>query len=198
MQWLTLASAVFYYILVAPILQLSDWVFLALAPILHLLHYALHALYVPLGFVARFETLYIYLGVAALVGILTGSVLHFTSSVLISALGLRSRPKRSARRPAARRPGRPRPLRPKAGAAPRWQNSDSRALESEKSWAANVDRRKLGGTPKLTQEYVDWLVQQETDTRRRKKRSELRESQRGSMPETILEEESGVGEFDFV
>lgn len=48
---------------------------------------------IPLKFLAKFETIYIYLGVAALIGLITGSILHLSSAILVSMLSLDSQQK---------------------------------------------------------------------------------------------------------
>ncbi|KAG9247873.1 hypothetical protein BJ878DRAFT_122024 [Calycina marina] len=62
----------------------------ALAPLLHLASYALSAALLPVKFLAKFETLYIYLGVAAVIGLLTGAILYVSSSILMSIFNLAS------------------------------------------------------------------------------------------------------------
>jgi hypothetical protein len=52
--------------------------------------------YVLLVLIA-WQTLYVYLGVAALIGLLTGSILHFSSTMLIRLLGLQPSPAYTSR-----------------------------------------------------------------------------------------------------
>ncbi len=80
------------------------------APLLHLGHYFLYACYYPIHILGKFEvlllaprinsriidiapqTLYIFLGVAVLVGALTGTSLHYASGLIVSLLRLKSQP----------------------------------------------------------------------------------------------------------
>ncbi|KAI9881353.1 MAG: hypothetical protein M1830_003360 [Pleopsidium flavum] len=82
---------VFYYLLL-PIIVILKWLLTTLgfivAPLLHLGHYTLHACLWPLRILAKFETLYIFFGVAALVGAVTGLVLHLSSSFVATTLSL--------------------------------------------------------------------------------------------------------------
>jgi len=52
------------------------------------------------------QTLYIYLGVAVIVGLITGSILHLSSSVLVSLFNLSSNPEQSGRTAASIRAAR--------------------------------------------------------------------------------------------
>ncbi|KAI9768434.1 MAG: hypothetical protein M1840_004843 [Geoglossum simile] len=87
MSFLVVAQAVLYglyqflYYLLYPLLLL-------LSPVFHLGRYALHVALVPFQLLVKFETLYIFLGVAAVIGIVTGSLLHLSSTTVISALNL--------------------------------------------------------------------------------------------------------------
>ncbi|MCJ1448002.1 MAG: hypothetical protein MMC23_008515 [Stictis urceolatum] len=58
------------------------------APLVILVRYVLHGLVWPFQFLARFETLYIYFGVALLVGVLVGACIHYLASLVISVLGI--------------------------------------------------------------------------------------------------------------
>ncbi|KAI9786870.1 MAG: hypothetical protein M1839_005101 [Geoglossum umbratile] len=84
---LAVAQAALYYLyrffsyLLYPLLLL-------LFPVFHLGRYTLRVALVPFHLLVKFETLYIFAGVAAVIGIITGSLLHLFSTVVVSALNL--------------------------------------------------------------------------------------------------------------
>lgn len=73
-----------------PFIFLFRWLLVAIGPALHLSNYVFSWMMIPLKFLAKFETIYIYLGVAALIGLITGSILHLSSAILVSMLSLDS------------------------------------------------------------------------------------------------------------
>ncbi|KAI9818527.1 MAG: hypothetical protein M1827_000586 [Pycnora praestabilis] len=105
MDYLKTTLNVLYY-LIYPILVLLGWMSMIFAPVFYLGHYILHAFIVPIRLLAMFESLYIFLGTAAIVGILTGSILHFSSTLLASTLNLDSVPAREGRTAASVRAAR--------------------------------------------------------------------------------------------
>ncbi|KAI9850688.1 MAG: hypothetical protein M1838_005252 [Thelocarpon superellum] len=166
--YLSTAITVGYYV-VYPITTLISWLLVCLAPVLHLAHYTFHALLLPLRILAKFETLYIYLGVAAVVGILTGSILHFSSGLLIWALDLRSSTEEDL--------------------GPHVERSRA-ALRKKKSGPAGSLSPIGSGSrpvldPSIKREYADWL-----DRDRARKRD-------GLLSQTILEEEDDDSDYDF-
>ncbi|MCJ1468978.1 hypothetical protein MMC07_007609 [Pseudocyphellaria aurata] len=77
------------YYLTYPLLELFSLLLTVAAPVMHLTHYVVYGLWWwPLSVLAKFETLYIFFGVATLVGVLAGTGLHFVSGSLIAALSL--------------------------------------------------------------------------------------------------------------
>lgn len=109
------------------------------------------------------QMLYEYLGVAALIGLLAGSLLHFSSDMLMQALGLQASPEHSGRTAASVRVAR-----------------EKRRLED--AWPAstpvrsNQTRAKVEENSKDSSEYVE------------KDRNKRKEGQ-GLLSQTILEED---------
>ncbi|KAI4131180.1 MAG: hypothetical protein LQ338_001385 [Usnochroma carphineum] len=100
MDYLTLLKLLSLY-LFYPIFLFLKYVGLLLvavaAPFLHLAHYLLHGCMWPLRFLAKFETLYIFVGAALLVGVVTGATLHYASAFLIALMNLESQPEEEPR-----------------------------------------------------------------------------------------------------
>jgi len=94
MAWLSIIGNVLYY-LSRPIMILLNWLMVILAPVLYLGHYISWTFLLPLRLIAKFETIYIFLGVAAIIGLATGSVLHFSSTILASLFNINTNPKES-------------------------------------------------------------------------------------------------------
>ena len=109
------------------------------------------------------QTLYIYLGVAALIGLFTGTFLHFSSSLLTRVLDLRTSPQESGRTAASVRAARERKRLEDA-----WQASTP--IRSRQA------RRRMEDTSKDYSEYVE------------KDRGKRKEGQ-GLLSQTILEED---------
>lgn len=65
---------------------------LPLAPFVHLFKFAYQLSLLPLESLAKFESLYIFFSIAALVGILSGFTLYLTSSLLSSLIDLQPTP----------------------------------------------------------------------------------------------------------
>ncbi|KAI9646968.1 hypothetical protein NHQ30_004969 [Ciborinia camelliae] len=108
-----------------------------LAPLLHLGNSLISALLLPLKVLAKFETLIIFLGSAVLIGLITGSILHISSSVLASLFNLTSSPAETGRSVASirtaqeqkKRGSKPDPLRWKVDPSverryPEWLEKD--------------------------------------------------------------------------
>ncbi|KAN0103060.1 hypothetical protein V8E51_011373 [Hyaloscypha variabilis] len=109
MTWLSALGSVLYYIslpFTIVLITIYNGIVIALAPALHLGHYLLSGLLLPLTLLAKFETLYIYLGVAAVIGLLTGSILHMSSSLLVSIFNLTPTPEETGRSAASVRAAR--------------------------------------------------------------------------------------------
>jgi hypothetical protein len=110
-----------------------------------------------------YKTLYIYLGVAALIGLLTGSILHMSSSILVSIFNLTPTPEETGRSAASVRAAR-----------------EKKKLEQ--AWQSSTIKSERGGwkvEPSTEKKYTEWL---ETD------HSQRREDQ-GLLGQTILEED---------
>ena len=108
MSWLSALGAALSYITL-PIRILGAWIIslfiVLIGPVVHLGDYIVSGLLLPIRLFAKLEvkghrtalkrtllniwqTLYIYLGVAAILGLITGSILHISSSLLISLFNL--------------------------------------------------------------------------------------------------------------
>jgi hypothetical protein len=83
----------------------------------------------------RLQTLYIYLGVAAVIGLLTGSILHLSSTIILSLFNLSPGPEKSSRSAASVRAAREQKKLEDA-----WQSSSSK-----------------GGDSSLEKRYAEWL-----------------------------------------
>ncbi|KAI9797510.1 MAG: hypothetical protein M1833_005421 [Piccolia ochrophora] len=166
MGFASVTSMVLSYLILYPLLFLADCLRICLAPASHLAHHILQATLYPLRLLAKFETLYIYLGVAVLVGTATGALLHFCSAVLITLLDLRSNPQSQGHTAATFRAAR---MKKQALGLRREQDKTGRNLSV------------LDDT--LKKDYATWL---END--RAKNRASL-------ISQTILEEEDDTDDF---
>jgi hypothetical protein len=156
MTWLSVLGSVLYY-LSLPFTITFDWILVALAPVLHTGQYLLSAFLFPLRLLAKFEvgknilfyctlligheTLYIYLGVAAVIGLLTGSILHISSSILVSVFNMTPAPEETGRSAASVRAAREKKKLEQA-----WQSSTTR-----------IERGKLKEDPSMEKKFSDWL-----------------------------------------
>ncbi|RDW70246.1 hypothetical protein BP5796_08643 [Coleophoma crateriformis] len=106
------------------------------------------------------KTLYIYLGIASFIGLISGSILYFSSTVLVSLFHLESVPEDKGRTAASVRAAREQKKLEEA-----WQSS---SLNSEQTtrWKADTSMQK-------------WL----------EKDAERRRDERGILGQTILEED---------
>jgi hypothetical protein len=91
-----------------------------------------------------YKTLYIYLGVAAVIGLLTGSILHMSSSILVSVFNLTSTPEETGRSAASVRAAREKKKLEQA-----WQSSTTK-----------TERGKWKEEPSTEKKFSEWL---ETD-----------------------------------
>ncbi|KAK3079136.1 hypothetical protein LTS18_005653 [Coniosporium uncinatum] len=101
---LSIVLTVLYYLLYAiiwPIWKLLQSLLVIARPLLYVLQFlSLPFVYfaafvgegfaIPFRFLAKFESLYIYLGVAGVIGLVAGSILHFSYAFLAGALNLHS------------------------------------------------------------------------------------------------------------
>lgn len=112
MAWYALPLSIAYYVLL-PFITIFNFLLVLISPVTHSISYALHAVFLPFSVLGKFEvctrcvrapissnannnqTLYIFFGIAAIIGLFTGTFLHFTSSILITALDLRPGPEDS-------------------------------------------------------------------------------------------------------
>jgi len=166
MTWLSVISSIFYYLFL-PLSTLFAWLLLALSPVLHLGSYLASGFLLPLRLLAKFETLYIYLGVAAVIGLVTGSILHLSSTVLVSLFNLTSTPEEKGRSAASVRAAREQRKLEEV-----WQNSSFKG-----------DQTRLGGGS-LGKDYAEWL---EKDSGKRREDDLFKQ--------TILEEDDSDQAF---
>lgn len=110
------------------------------------------------------QTLYIYLGVAAVIGLVTGSILHIASTILVSLFNLAPVPVEKGRSAASVRAAREQKRLEEA-----WQSS-SPFLE---------DQGRLPINNSLEKNYAEW----------REKDSGKRREDQGLFKQTILEED---------
>ncbi|CAG8962252.1 hypothetical protein HYFRA_00005305 [Hymenoscyphus fraxineus] len=167
MGWLEVATSamrIFSYLLL-PLNFLYQVLLIVLAPLIHLGGYVVSVCLLPLKVLAKFETVYIYLGIAALVGLVTGSILHLSSSALISLLNLTPEPEGKGRSAASVRAAR-----------------EKRMLED--AWDSSVLREsETGDSSSSARKQTIWL-----DRGRRGKKQDL-------LRQTILEEDDDSGDF---
>jgi hypothetical protein len=109
MQWLSTLFIMLYWTIVYPLLVLIYWAFTLLywiaSPLIYLGDFTIQVGLIPLRFLAKLEVrqvlyelsqsliymcqiLYIYFGVAIIVGLTTGLILHFLSTTSAHMLGL--------------------------------------------------------------------------------------------------------------
>jgi len=162
MVWLAIVGILYYLLLPFKIAVLS--LLSILAPVLHLGHYVLSVLVLPLRLLGNFETIYIYLGVAAVIGLLAGFLLHITSSMFVSILNLKPSPEEKG------------PPVASVYAVKRQKALEDAWLNARKPGHQEVSENE---SPSAQKRYADWL---EKDTRRR------REDQ-GLLNQIILEED---------
>ncbi|KAF7921312.1 uncharacterized protein EAE98_008738 [Botrytis deweyae] len=88
--WLSIIGSTFHYISL-PVIVISNWLLailrIALAPLLHLGNSLVSAMLLPLK-----VTIIIFLGSAIVIGLITGSLLRVSSSILASLFKLTSGP----------------------------------------------------------------------------------------------------------
>lgn len=162
MTWLSVTGSVFSY-LILPFTTILGWLLAALSPILHLGNYIISGLLLPLRLIAKFETLYIYLGVAAVIGLITGSLLHLSSVVLVSVLNLTPIPEEIGRSAASVRSAREQKKLEEV-----WQSSKAQADQAR--WRSDTSTER---------KYAEWL---EKDIGKRRE-------EQGVLGQTILEED---------
>ncbi|KAI9714903.1 MAG: hypothetical protein M1820_000192 [Bogoriella megaspora] len=87
------------YYLILPVWLILFWLYRAVRPVYHALaflvlpvvyvgHFLQYLVTLPFYFLAQFETLYIYLGVASLVGLVTGVTVYVILQLISSVFGL--------------------------------------------------------------------------------------------------------------
>jgi len=162
MAWFTIVISIFSYISL-PIKLLFRALLVLLAPVLHLGSYVFTGFMLPLRLLAKFETLYIYLGVAAVIGVITGSLLHILSTVLISMFGVAAVPEDTGRTAASIR-------------AAREQKKLEGAWESSISTSESA---RLKNDPSIRKQQTEWL---ESELSKRRENQHL-------LGQTIIEED---------
>ncbi|TVY81471.1 hypothetical protein LSUE1_G003205 [Lachnellula suecica] len=166
MAWVAIVIRILSYLLL-PIRLLFNALRIALAPVLHLGNYILTGCMLPLKLLAKFETLYIYLGIAAVIGIITGSILHISSTILVSIFNLAAVPEETGRTAASVRAAR-----------------EQKKLEG--AWESSVSKGESAGSKKdASTRNTEWLG------------SELgkRREDQGLLGQTILEEDDSEDMF---
>lgn len=113
--------------------------------------------------------MYIYLGIAAIIGLATGSILYLTSNFLVSILNLEQMPEDKGRTAASVRAARE---QKKLGDA--WQSSTGRT--EQKLWRDDIVMEK---------KYTEWV----------EKNAGKRREDQGLLGQTILEEEDSDDDF---
>ncbi|KAF2811486.1 uncharacterized protein BDZ99DRAFT_440359 [Mytilinidion resinicola] len=104
-NWLSTTLSVLYYIILLPVVKLVQLILLVLLPLLSLVQWILlpvtHLARVLLGvallpfhaqLLSRFETIYIYLGVAGVIGSITGLILFACFNFLSALLRIDAAP----------------------------------------------------------------------------------------------------------
>ncbi|KAL1392276.1 hypothetical protein HDK64DRAFT_70104 [Phyllosticta capitalensis] len=97
--YLALILTASYYLVCLPLFTLFRWTFILVAPLyfalqfvllplVYLGRFSLQAALLPLTLLAKLETIYIYVGVASVIGIIAGCALHVSTRVLKSMFGL--------------------------------------------------------------------------------------------------------------
>ncbi|KAG9232452.1 hypothetical protein BJ875DRAFT_78325 [Amylocarpus encephaloides] len=168
MTWLTTISNVLSYFFL-PLKLFFQGLLILLSPVKCLGSYVVAGALLPLGIFAKFETLYIYLGVAAIVGLATGSILHFSSTALVSFLHMIPSPQQRGQTAVSVRPNR------------EEQQSDDAPNTSESS--NNTDALATQALPAIRIQ-ASWL--ELNRSRRRQKQ--------GLLSQTILEEDESEAE----
>ncbi|PBP20538.1 hypothetical protein BUE80_DR008647 [Diplocarpon rosae] len=143
MNLLSILTSTLYH-LSTPFTTVLWWAVACLAPVQHLGNYVFSASLLPLKLLAKFETLYIFLGTAAIIGLITGSVLHLSSSVLVSLFNLNSVPEEMGRSAASVR-------------AAREKKKLEQALPTSKAKSESANSRDEASIEK----YTEWLEKSE-------------------------------------
>ncbi|KAH6684423.1 hypothetical protein B0J14DRAFT_11938 [Halenospora varia] len=138
MAWTSVVKSIFSYLLL-PLSLVLRLVLVVLAPVIYLGSYVVAGALLPLKLLAKFETIYIYIGVGAAVGLVTGSILHLSSSVLVSLFNLSAPPEFQGRTAASVRAAREQ--KKLEGA---WEASLSRSESDRWSGDASILKRQAG------------------------------------------------------
>lgn len=138
------------------------------APLLHLGHYSLYACWYVLRVLGKFETLYIFFGIAALVGIVTGTSLHYVSEFITSILNLDASPEAQ---------------RVRTLTSYRAEKRERRDAKDPIMKLRQKDKGLQKNDLKLREDYVDWKLSKQDRGRG------------GSTFNTILEEEDSSDGF---
>ncbi|KAF7875039.1 hypothetical protein EAF04_002211 [Stromatinia cepivora] len=135
--WLSMLASTSYYISL-PITFIFGWLLAilrtAFAPLLHLGNSLISTLLLPLKVLAKFEALIIFLGSAIIIGLITGSVLRVSSSVLASLFKLTSSPEDTGH-----------------------SLVSIRATEEQKKRESKPDLLKWKVDPSVEKRYFEWL-----------------------------------------
>ncbi|RWQ92861.1 hypothetical protein C8Q69DRAFT_73362 [Paecilomyces variotii] len=95
MEWLELALAILvciFYPIFWLVRSLVSLLGILATPFLHIASNVLRVAFLPLRILSRFESIFIFFGVASLIGITAGLVLHLTSKLVVRVLHLSQEP----------------------------------------------------------------------------------------------------------
>ncbi|KAM0181647.1 hypothetical protein ACHAPC_007191 [Botrytis cinerea] len=136
--WLSILGSTFYYISL-PIVVISSWLLamlrIALAPLLHLGNSLASALLLPL------KTIIIFLGSAVIIGLISGSLLRVSSSILASLFKLTTGPEDTRRSVAPIRAAREHKKRDSTPDVSKWK-VDPSVEKRYSGWLENDGGRK--------------------------------------------------------
>ncbi|KAM0138551.1 hypothetical protein ACHAP3_003415 [Botrytis cinerea] len=136
--WLSIIGSTFYYISL-PIVVISSWLLamlrIALAPLLHLGNSLASALLLPL------KTIIIFLGSAVIIGLISGSLLRVSSSILASLFKLTTGPEDTRRSVAPIRAAREHKKRDSTPDVSKWK-VDPSVEKRYSGWLENDGGRK--------------------------------------------------------
>ncbi|KAF6223482.1 hypothetical protein HO133_000325 [Letharia lupina] len=146
MDYLFAAWTVIYFIAYPIFYILKFILFLSAiitAPLLHLGHYCLYACWYVLRVLGKFETLYIFFGIATLVGLVTGTSLHYVSGFITSILNLDSLPEQQ---------------RGRTLASYRAEKQERRDAKDPIMELRQKDEGLQGNDLRLREDYMNWSL----------------------------------------
>jgi len=157
-------TTLFY--IIYPIILTYNVCLIILSPVLHIIEHIARLTILPLSFLGKFESLYIFFSVAAIIGLSTGAVLFVLSRLLSAIFTLDLPPEENGRTAASVRAAR--------------QKKKLQAIQEASNEQAMM---RIKDTLLMRQEYNDYLSQDRLRVSSREKGGLLAPSQ------VILEEE---------